>query len=353
MSNPIWRTRTLALVGCGAIADSFYLPFLKKHRPADSIILVDSDVARAQAAASKFGLHRTTQDYASALHEVSGVILAVPHRLHYSLALQALDLGVHVLLEKPLTPIAEEAEGLIVVAKRNARHLMVNNTRRLFPSYAEIRRLVESNEMGAPLSIDWAEGDQFKWPTASGFYFQTSNQPRGVLLDLGAHAMDALCWWLGCTPEIVHCESDSYGGPEATAHVTLRADKCEIALRLSWLTKQRNTIRIRFEHGSVEAGVWDWNALTLSPHDKNKEHRTLGNVTSYGDFAAPLLTNFLKIIDGDDGVEPLVSGADVLPSLNALDTCYQSMRRFPLPWYPSVVEKQCEHANAALIQGHL
>src|SRR5882724_4468182 len=103
--NPKARDpRAIALVGCGAIADSFYLPCLTKLLPADSIILVDSDAARASAAAEKFRLRRTTQDYAEALHEASGVILAVPHRLHYRMAMQALDRGLHVLVEKPLTP---------------------------------------------------------------------------------------------------------------------------------------------------------------------------------------------------------------------------------------------------------
>src|ERR1043165_212971 len=105
------RSQTIALVGCGAIADSFYLPCLKTLRGPDSIILVDSDEARARAAAEKLNLHRATHDYAAALQESGGVILAVPHRLHYSMALRALDRGVHVLVEKPLTPIAEEAAG--------------------------------------------------------------------------------------------------------------------------------------------------------------------------------------------------------------------------------------------------
>jgi UDP-N-acetylglucosamine 3-dehydrogenase len=344
-------TRTVALVGCGAIAESFYLPFLKKHRPADSVILVDSDEARAQKVAAKFGLHRTTRNYASALRDACGVILAVPHRLHYSMALQALDFGVHVLVEKPLTPIAEEATGLAVLASRMGLKLIVNNTRRLFPSYIEIRRLIESEVLGAPLSIDWAEGDQFQWPTASGFYFQTSNQPRGVLLDLGAHAMDALCWWLGCPPEVVQCESDSFGGPEATAHVSSRAGGCEITLRLSWLTKQRNTILIRFEHGAVEAGVWDWNALTLSSEKGDKKHMVVGNYASYSDFAAPLLSNYLDIVDGKDSL-PIIPGEHVLPSLNVLDVCYEKMRRFSLPWYPRPSPPLAQ-ANVAQRQGNL
>jgi UDP-N-acetylglucosamine 3-dehydrogenase len=330
------KSSSIALVGCGAIADSFYLPCLAKLRSADSIVLVDNDESRRRAAAIKFGLSRTMSDYTAALREVSAVILAVPHRLHYSMAKQALESGVHVLVEKPLTANHDEAAELVALAERNELQLLVNNTRRLFPSYSRIRQFFASNELGAPLSIDWCEGDQFQWPTTSGFYFQTSSQPRGVLLDLGAHAIDALCWWLGRPPQVVASQCDSFGGPEATAHVTLRAGACDISLRLSWLSKQRNSIRIRFERGVVEAGVWDWNALTITPSDLAKRQLKLGNFSSYADFAEPLLTNFANSISWKNA-RAAIKGADVLPSLSVLDHCYASMRRFALPWYPELI----------------
>jgi predicted dehydrogenase len=334
MINMIHKRFTLGLVGCGAIADSFYLPCLVKMLPAESIILVDSDDARRRSAAIKFGLGRTMADYSAALQEVSAVILAVPHRLHYSMAKQAMQHGVHVLVEKPMTSEHHQAAELVKLAEQNDLRLLVNNTRRFFPSYAHIKKLVVSSELGAPLSIDWCEGDQFQWPTASGFYFQSSAQPRGVLLDLGAHAMDSLCWWLGKPPFVEASESDSFGGPEATAHVKLRLDNCEISVRLSWLSKQRNSIRIRFENAMVEAGVWDWNLLTVESRNFSKRQLRLGKFASYSEFAAPLLNSFLHAIESPQSECHLINGSNILPSLSVLDDCYRNMQRFDLPWYP-------------------
>jgi predicted dehydrogenase len=327
----------IALVGCGAIADSFYLPCLVKLRSAETLVLVDNDEARRQSAAAKYRLNLTMADYTAALKDVSAVILAVPHHLHYSMARQALENGVHVLVEKPLTPESAQATELVRLAEKHNCRLVVNNTRRLFPSYTRIRQLIASSELGAVISIDWCEGDLFHWPTASGFYFQAGSQPRGVLLDLGAHAIDAICWWLGSMPQVIQSQSDSFGGPEATAHVVLRAGACDISLRLSWLSKQRNSIRIRFERGYIEAGVWVWNTLTIAPRDGAKHQLRLGSFHSYGDFAAPLLTHFLDAIDNTQSPGALINGADVLPSLKVLDDCYLKMSRFELPWYPQAL----------------
>jgi hypothetical protein len=129
----------------------------------------------------------------------------------------------------------------------------------------------------------------------------------------------------------------------------LRADRCDIALHLSWLTKQRNTIRIRFEHGAVEAGVWDWNALTVSSKNGNKKYMVVGNYASYSDFAAPLLSNYLDIVDGKTAL-PIIPGEHVLPSLNVLDVCYEKMRRFSLPWYPAQTTSLAQE-NVAQRQG--
>src|SRR5262249_23745794 len=150
---------------------------------------------------------------------------------------------------------------------------LVNNTRRLFPSFVQIKAIMDSRELGEPLSIDWAEGERFHWPTASGFYFNRpptrgeDGHARGVLLDVGAHAVDALCWWLGVQSlesALVSCQGDSFGGPEATIDATFQFGACRAALRLSWLSTQRNSVRIQFERGLVEAGVWDWNDLTIT-----------------------------------------------------------------------------------------
>ncbi|HEY3322520.1 MAG TPA: Gfo/Idh/MocA family oxidoreductase [Planctomycetota bacterium] len=333
MNSEPHKSPTIALVGCGAMADSFHLPGLVNLLPRESIILVDRDADRASAAGRKHQIPRTTSDFAGALAEADGVILAVPHHLHGPMALQALERGVHVLLEKPMADSYEEAALLVALAKRMQRQLLVNNTRRLFPSYAHIKQIIESGTLGVPLSIDWAEGDHFNWPTASGFYFQSAGkQPRGVLLDLGAHAMDTLCWWLGQPPQVVSFESDSFGGPEATAKVVLQSHQCEITVRLSWLSKQRNSIRIRFERGTIEAGVWDWNALSVTPDYGPPQQLTVGSVPAYGNFAQPLLRSFIEQI-GASAPTALISGADVLPSLSLLDLCYQSVRRFKLPWY--------------------
>src|SRR5271170_4480646 len=101
-------TRNIALVGCGAIANRFYLQALMKRRGEfDRIWLVDpSDSALASAWAI------TRSEKAHALSEISDelqyVIIAAPNATHFSLAQEALSRGAHLLIEKPFVIFPED-----------------------------------------------------------------------------------------------------------------------------------------------------------------------------------------------------------------------------------------------------
>src|SRR5712664_4161598 len=97
------RAATIALVGCGAIAQTFHLPaLLAEPGVRERLILVDRDLARAQALGDGRGLSAYASDLDDVLGRIDAAVLAVPHRLHFALAMRCLSSGVHVLCEKPL-----------------------------------------------------------------------------------------------------------------------------------------------------------------------------------------------------------------------------------------------------------
>ena len=100
---------------------------------------------------------------------------------------------------------------------------MVNNYRRLFPSYQRVRELIQSGQLGKLRRINNLDGTQFAWNSASSFYLRDP-QTRGVLLDRGAHTIDVLCWWLGDTPRVVAAHGDVFNGVEGLMDVHLASD---------------------------------------------------------------------------------------------------------------------------------
>jgi predicted dehydrogenase len=326
------RWPTIALVGCGAIAQTFYLPILRRHPPIlRRLLLVDSHSERAKKVAESFQVTNYFTDYRDVIHSVDGVILAVPHCLHYSISKEFLAAGAHVLCEKPLAETGAEASDLIRLAEGNEVTISVNNTRRLFPSSLKVKQLLSNGAIGDLRSIRYLDGGEFNWPTASGFYFDSKLSRKGVLLDIGAHVLDLICWWLSEKPRLVSSENDSFGGPEAVAFVKLEHGGCTIKVRLSRLCKLPNYFRITGERGTIEGRVYDWRSVTVTKNGAGKALKLRSPENELLDFGRTLVANFLNVLKKES--KPLISASEVLASIELLEEAYNEAKRFPMPWY--------------------
>lgn len=325
------KSPVVALIGCGAITEALHLPALARHpKVAGKAICVDRNIARAKAMAAKFGAAAAVARYEDVIGDIDGAIVAVPPRLHYPVTMDLLAARKTVLCEKPLTETAAQAIDLIEKAAQTGAALCVNNYRRLYPSSIKMRDLIASGDLGTIRHLEFFSGERFDWPAASGAYFGAT-AARGVMADVGAHALDLICWWLGGKPEVTSYEDDSMGGTEAVAVLRFRMKECEGVVRLSWLSKYPNTYEIQGDRGSARGGLYDWNSLEVNASGTRRKIRLRSHVAAPQDLGADVLDNFLEVLQGS--ARPLVSGADVLPSMQLLDDCYANRKRMAMPWY--------------------
>lgn len=327
---------TIVIIGCGAIAETFYLPALGRCASTfGRLVLVDRNLQRAKELAARFGTPDYLTDYHEVLGAIDGAIVAVPHHLHYSISMDLLAGGAHVLCEKPLAETAAEAKEMIRSAGEHGVTLSVNYTRRLFPSYAKVKELLSAGELGDLLSITYFDGDEFKWPTTSGFYFDWRVSKKGILLDIGAHVLDIICWWLGGKPKLLSAKHDSFGGCEAVASVTLEHNGCKGEIRLSRLAKLPNQYTIRGSRGSIEGDVYDWKKFVLRTQANGKKEIKVKLKEDYYSYVGhTVVANFTDVLNKRS--EPLVSASEILGSVELLEEAYSRAVRFSMPWYDIV-----------------
>jgi predicted dehydrogenase len=99
--------------------------------------------------AERYGFPFATEDYRALLEQpLDGVIVASPHTLHYEHARPALEKGLHVLVEKPMTTRAAEAWELVRLARDRGLHLMVPYGWHYKPYSQEAHRLMERGVVG-------------------------------------------------------------------------------------------------------------------------------------------------------------------------------------------------------------
>ena len=100
----------MGVIGAGWWATQFHIPSLKTYEKADLVSIADVKPEKAAAAADYYDVRNTYNDHRELLAAgVDGVVIAVQHAYHYEVARDALDAGVHVLVEKPMTLTAADA----------------------------------------------------------------------------------------------------------------------------------------------------------------------------------------------------------------------------------------------------
>jgi hypothetical protein len=102
-------TIKLGVVEPGRIAQVAHLPVLAKAANIELVAISDPGEALSHGVAAKYGIGGFTSTGAMLQEDLDAVLIATPDRFHYSLGTLALKSGKHVLMEKPLAAISQEA----------------------------------------------------------------------------------------------------------------------------------------------------------------------------------------------------------------------------------------------------
>src|SRR5438132_1739358 len=159
--------------------------------------------------------------------DVDAVVIATPVRTHFQLAREALLHGKHVLVEKPLTASVPEAEELIALAQERQRILMVGHTFEYNPAVNELRKLVQSGDLG---NIYCVEAERVNL----GLFRNDIN----VIWDLAPHDISILLYLFDKKPERIKVQAHAHvqSRIEDVAHLDLEfADGMNAHIHVSWL----------------------------------------------------------------------------------------------------------------------
>ena len=341
----------LAIIGCGAATKRYYVPALKRHpKIVQNLYLVDKNMDYAQELSAEFGGGEIFDDYREVIGRVHGALIALPNFLHYPVSMNFLNAGVHVLWEKPLAETTNEVIEMNQAAEKNNVALCVNNTRRMFPTFKEIKKIIAKGKIGKLKSIDYVEGNTFAWPSATGFYVDPAVSSKGVLIDIGPHVMDLICWWLDGKPIVSEFNDDSFGGPESVANIKAEYDNCKISIFLNRLSDLECHYEIKGELGTLKGDVFEWNKFEISKNSGEFiEMRVSCSAKNYPEFVVPVIDNFIKVVAGDE--KSLISGTDVQDSIEIIEECYENRTRFKLPWYDNITVASENAGGKTLVTG--
>lgn len=206
----------LGIVGVGT-QGSMYAQLVTSGMVPNIVLgaLCDSDPAKAEEAHEKYPRVPFHSDYRILLDsgQVDAVVTCVPHYLHPRMGIDALERGVHVLVEKPAGVYTRQVRELNAFAETKPEltfGIMFNQ--RLNPLYGRIKSIVDNGEIGSIRHTSWIITT---WWRPQGYYDQSAwratwgGEGGGVLVNQAPHQLDLWQWICGI-PNSVYAKV-SYG----------------------------------------------------------------------------------------------------------------------------------------------
>jgi predicted dehydrogenase len=222
----------VAVLGAGHWGPHLIRNFDNRQRSSVAWV-IDRDASRLEEVRSRFPDVKIAEEPSEALDDdaVDAVVVATPTTTHYELAKEALRLGKHVMVEKPLARSSREAQDLTDTAEAAGRVLMVGH---VFVYNAAVRRVKEYIDAGMLGRVYYVS------------MVRTNLGPIrtdvNAAWDLAAHDLSIADHWLGAPAESASAVGGGWINPglEDAVFATLRYPRDVLVnLHVSWLNPRK------------------------------------------------------------------------------------------------------------------
>ena len=202
-----------AMVGAGNLAKWAHLPAIQKIAGANLHAVYSNRGAQGKSYAMRFGAKYSTSDYEQILNDadIDAILISSRHKEHAQQAIDALNAGKHVFIEKPMAVTIEECQAIYRAVQNSGKRLMVGFNRRFAPYYTEMKR--EISKRTSPMVIS----TRMNSPGIENGWAAEKSQ-GGVVLGEGCHFIDLMYWMLESEPVSV----SAYGFGEHNVAATLK-----------------------------------------------------------------------------------------------------------------------------------
>jgi len=208
------------------------------HKQGHEIVAVaDINDQKREAACLEFGIPKENSfSSVQALLEkecmADAAIVATMDRDHFGHAIPAMQKGYHLLLEKPISPVAEETLEIMAVSKKLKKHVVVCHVLRYAPFFQAIKKIIDEGCLGRVVSIQHNEN--------IGSYHMAHSFVRGnwrkketaspIIMQKSCHDMDLLVWLVGseCKKVASFGELTYFKKEKAPVGAALRCADCSL-----------------------------------------------------------------------------------------------------------------------------
>jgi len=191
-------TLKVAVIGVGSMGRN-HARVYSEIPDVDLVGIADADEIAAKSVSQRYGGQSYT-DYVQLLDEQKpdAVTIAVPTVEHLEVALNVLQHGIHLLVEKPIAFNVEEGELIIAAAKQADVRLMIGHIERFNPAVIALKDQLDKGELGRVFQLDARRQGPFP----------ARIKDVGVVIDLAVHDLDVMRYVTGTEVIRVYAETE-------------------------------------------------------------------------------------------------------------------------------------------------
>jgi 2-alkyl-3-oxoalkanoate reductase len=279
----------VALIGCGRIAQ-VHAGYLRQIPQVELVGACDVRREGREAFSARWQLptYADVDELLSAA-EPQVVHVLTPPATHASVAIQLLEAGVHVLVEKPMAFAVAEADAMVAAAQRAGRYLTVDHNRWFDPVVAEARALLDSGRLGALIGVDVFQGaavGEAELPAGEHGHWKAS-LPGGVLYDLAPHPAYLLRGFVGAVENVHVVTRTDASGKLRELRAVVAGERALGSLTISLETRPfMNRVTLFGTQMTAEVNL---NNMTLIVRRTRRAPKLIGKVLPNIDEALQLL----------------------------------------------------------------
>ena len=200
------RVKRYCLIGCGRVSPEHIRAARKNGLEIAGLCDVDPQSLAENLGWAALDDVPVYENYRDMLRRVKPQLCAIatPSGLHAQMALECLEAGAHVIVEKPIAMHLKDALAVQETAKRLGLTVCNNLQNRFNPAVQALRKAVEAGRFGhlysASMQLRWHRGEDYY---RSAAWRGTRALDGGCMMNQGIHGIDLLNWMLGSAPRRV------------------------------------------------------------------------------------------------------------------------------------------------------
>lgn len=358
----------VGIVGVGNMGSEHARSFLAgKVDRAELTALCDIDATRFAPFPDRGLALFESSDELIASGRVDALIVATPHYSHTTIGIAALEAGLHLLTEKPISVHKADCQRLIAAHRRPEQVFAAMFNQRTDPRYQEVRRMVREGELGEIQRISWIITDWFRPECyyASGSWRATwAGEGGGVLLNQCPHNLDLLQWICGMPSKVTAFLTrgkyhDIEVEDEVTAFLEFPSGATGTFITSTGEAPGANRLEIAGDLGKIvmegevlvvknEVGAREFSKTSSNPFGAPKTTREALPAMGSGGQHVEVLNNFVKVIlDGGELVAPAEEGIHSVELANAMIQSGLEGRTVDLPLDATAYEVLLDRLRAS------